>query len=191
MELNRRDFIKASGATIGGVFLFHSLKPDVAQAIGESNKLPLRKRRGEKTTICPYDASGCGFIVATENGKVINIEGDPDHPINNGAGCAKGQSIRELDAQNPRRLTQVLYRAPGASSWQEQTWDWAISTIAQRIKSTRDASFIDNDSSGNMVNRTETIASLGGSALDNEECYLLVKLMRALGLVYIEHHARI
>jgi formate dehydrogenase major subunit len=191
MELNRRDFIKASGAAVGGVFLFRALKPDIVQAIGEPNKLPLRKRRGEKSTICPYDASGCGFIVATENGKVVNIEGDPDHPINNGAGCSKGQSIRELGAENPRRLTQVLYRAPGASSWQEQTWDWAISTIAQRIKNTRDASFITNDSSGNIVNRTEVIASLGGSSLDNEECYLLVKLMRALGLVYIEHHARI
>jgi formate dehydrogenase major subunit len=191
MELSRRDFLKASGIGASSVFIFQALDPEAALAIGEPNRLPLRKRRGEKTTICPYDASGCGFIVETEGGKVVNIEGDPEHPINNGAGCAKGQSIRQLDAQNPRRLSKVLYRAPGATQWQEQTWDWAINEIAQRIKSTRDTSFIERDTGGNLVNRTEAIANLGGSSLDNEECYLLVKMMRALGLVYIEHHARI
>jgi formate dehydrogenase major subunit len=191
MELSRREFLKASGIGVGGAFLFQALNPEAVLAIGTPRHLPLRKRRGEKTTICPYDASGCGFIVDTEDGKVVNIEGDPDHPINNGAGCAKGQSIRQLDAQNSRRLSKVLYRAPGASQWQEQTWGWAINEIAQRIKNTRDSSFIQTDNGGNLVNRTEAIANLGGSALDNEECYLLVKLMRALGLVYIEHHARI
>jgi len=85
----------------------------------------------------------------------------------------------------------VLYRAPNDTVWQEKTWGWAMSEIADRIKTTRDTTFIETDSNGNLVNRTEAIASLGGSALDNEECYLLVKLMRALGLVYIEHHARI
>jgi formate dehydrogenase major subunit len=162
-----------------------------ALSIGGPRSLPLKKTRGERTTICPYDASGCGFIVATENGKVVNIEGDPEHPINNGAGCAKGQSLRQLGAQNPQRLNKVLYRAPGGTNWQEKSWDWAIEQIARRIKDTRDASLIEKDNTGNTVNRTETITSLGGSALDNEECYLLVKLMRALGLVYIEHHARI
>jgi formate dehydrogenase major subunit len=191
MELSRREFLKASGIGVGGAFLFQALNPEAVLAIGTPRHLPLRKRRGEKTTICPYDASGCGFIVDTEDGKVVNIEGDPDHPINNGAGCAKGQSIRQLDAQNSRRLSKVLYRAPGASQWQEQTWGWAINEIAQRIKNTRDSSFIQTDNGGNLINRTEAIANLGGSALDNEECYLLVKLMRALGLVYIEHHARI
>jgi formate dehydrogenase major subunit len=191
MELSRREFLKASGLGVGGAFLFNVLNPDIALAIGEPGRLPLRKRRGEKTTICPYDASGCGFIIATEDGRVVNIEGDPEHPINNGAGCAKGQSIRQLGAENPQRLKNVLYRAPNDTAWQEKTWDWAISEIADRIKTTRDATFIEKDSSGNLVNRTEAIANLGGSALDNEECYLLVKLMRALGLVYIEHHARI
>lgn len=191
MELSRRDFLKASGAGVGGVFLLDMLDPQKVQALGGPRRLPLRKKRGEKTTICPYDASGCGFIVATEDGKVVNIEGDPEHPINSGAGCAKGQSIRQLGAENPRRLSKVLYRAPGGTQWQEQTWDWAIGEIAKRIKSTRDASFIEKDGSGNMVNRTEAITNLGGSALDNEECYLLAKLMRALGLVYLEHHARI
>lgn len=190
MELSRRDFLKASGAGIGGIFLLGALNPDIAQA-RPPRFLPLKKRIGEKTTICPYDGSGCGFIVAAQNGKVVNIEGDPDHPINRGAGCAKGASMRQLSADNPWRLSKVLYRRPGGTEWEETTWDWALPEIARRIKDTRDASFIGKDSSGNTVNRTEAIANLGGSALDNEECYLLAKLTRALGLVYIEHHARI
>jgi len=190
MELSRRDFLKASGASMGGVFLFGMLNSDVALA-GTHPVLPLKKQIGEKTTICPYDASGCGFIVGEENGKVVNIEGDPDHPINRGGGCAKGASMRQLSADNPWRLSKVLYRPPGGTDWQETSWDWALNEIAHRIKDTRDNNFTEKDSGGNLVNRTEAIANLGGSALDNEECYLLAKLTRALGLVYLEHHARI
>ena len=160
-------------------------------ASADIRRIPLKKRIGEKTTICPYDASGCGFVVAAENGKVVNIEGDPDHPINRGAACAKGASLRQLSADNPRRLSKVLYRRPGGTIWEEKSWDWAIDEITRRIKSTRDSNFIEKDSQGRIVNRTEAIAHLGGSALDNEECYLLTKLNRALGMVYIEHHARI
>ena len=191
MELNRREFLKASGAGMGGFILLRSLEPDAVLPRRSKRASSLLKKIGEKTTICPYDASGCGFIVAAENGKVVNIEGDPDHPINRGAACAKGASMRQLSADNPWRLSKVLYRAPGGADWEEKSWDWALDTIAHRIKDTRDASFIKKDSKGNVVNRTEAIACLGGSALDNEECYLLVKLARALGLVYIEHHARI
>jgi formate dehydrogenase major subunit len=190
MELSRRDFLKFSGTGVGALLLFRGLGARGSPGAA-AGAIPLKKQIGEKTTICPYDASGCGFIVATETDKVVNIEGDPEHPINNGAGCAKGQSIRQLDAQNPMRLSKVLYRAPGGTAWQEQTWDWAIDQITRRIKDARDGSFIVTDSAGNLVNRTEAIANLGGSALDNEECYLLAKLMRALGIVYLEHHARI
>ena len=191
MELSRRDFLKASGAAgIGGVFLFGSLDSTAVLA-GSQKTLPLKKKIGEKTTICPYDASGCGFIVAAEDGKVVNIEGDPEHPINRGGACAKGASMRQLSADNPWRLSKVLYRRPGGSDWEETSWDWAMTEIARRIKDTRDANFVEKDSSGNLVNRTEAIANLGGSALDNEECYLLSKLTRALGVVYLEHHARI
>lgn len=190
MELSRRDFLKASGVGVGGIFLLGALNPDVALA-KPAEALPLKKKIGEKTTICPYDGSGCGFLVAAENGKVVNIEGDPDHPINRGAACAKGASLRQLSADNPWRLSKVLYRAPGASDWEEKDWNWALDQITRKIKDTRDASFIEKDSQGNVVNRTEAIANLGGSALDNEECYLLSKLARALGIVYLEHHARI
>jgi formate dehydrogenase major subunit len=191
MELSRRDFLKASGAGIGGIFLLGTLSDGVAVA-SPPKRIPLKKRLNETSTICPYDASGCGFLVDTSpDGKVLNIEGDPDHPINRGAACAKGASMRQLSADNPWRLSKVLYRPSGGADWEPVTWDWALDTIARRIKDTRDASFIEKDKEGNVVNRTEAIANLGGSALDNEECYLLSKLTRALGVVYLEHHARI
>jgi len=190
MELNRRDFLKASGAGMGSVFLLKLLDSEVAIA-GPPRSIPLRKKIGEKTTICPYDGSGCGFLVTAENGKVVNIEGDPDHPVNRGAACAKGGTLRQLSADNPWRLRKVLYRRPGGKEFEEKSWDWAITEIAKRIKKTRDADFIEKDSKGNIVNRTETIANIGGAALDNEECYLLVKLARSLGIVYLEHQARL
>ena len=190
MELNRRDFLKVSGTGVGGAFLVGALNPDIALA-SPVEAQPLRKQIGEGYTICPYDGSGCGFLVASENGKVVNIEGDPDHPVNRGGNCAKGASMRQLSADNPWRLSHVLYRPPGGADWEEASWDWAIDKIARNIKDTRDRSFITTDSSGGLVNRTEAIGNFGGSALDNEECYLLSKLTRALGIVYLEHHARI
>jgi len=190
MKLNRRDFLKASGVGVGGIFLLGTLDTDKALA-GAAKALPLKKQIGEKSTICPYDGSGCGFLVAAQNGKVVNIEGDPDHPVNRGGGCAKGATMRQLSADNPWRLTKPLYRRPGGTEWEEKSWDWAIDRIARNIKDTRDNNFTAKDSAGNLVNRTDAIANLGGSALDNEECYLLAKLNRALGVVYLEHHARI
>lgn len=189
MKLNRRDFLKAGGATMGGILMLNTLGLKTSAAA--PRVITLQKKIGEKVTICPYDASGCGFIVAAENGKVINIEGDPEHPINRGAACAKGASMRQLSADNPRRLSKVLYRRPGGADWEEKSWDWALDEVARRLKDTRDASFIEKNAQGRVVNRTEAIANLGGSALDNEECYLLAKLTRALGVVYLEHHARI
>lgn len=187
MELSRRDFLKASGAGMAGIVL---LGAPGRQELAAYRRMPLEKPVGECTTICPYDASGCGFIVGAQDGKVVNIEGDPEHPINNGAGCAKGAGLRQLSADNSRRLRDVLYRAPGAADWENVSWEWALDQIAMKIKATRDANWIAEDE-GNTANRTEAIGCLGGAALDNEECYLLVKMMRALGLVYIEHQARI
>jgi len=189
MELNRREFLKLGGATTAGILIIKPLGFERVLAAPKGSIV--KKRIGEKTTICPYDASGCGFLVAAEGGKVINIEGDPDHPINLGAACAKGASLRQLAADNPRRLSKVLYRAPGGTEWQEKSWDWTLERIATKIKETRDAQWREKDDDGYRVNRTEAIASVGGAALDNEECYLLVKMLRSLGLVYIEHQARI
>ncbi len=190
MELSRRSFLKASGAGLGSLFALGALKdePVMARSLKEE---PLKKSIGEFTTICPFDGSGCGFIIGSRNGKVENIEGDPDHPVNQGGGCAKGQSIRQLAADNPRRIKYPLYRAAGSTEWEQKSWDWTISEIAKRIKATRDAGFVTKDDKGRTVNRAETIANIGGAGLDNEECYLLSKFARSLGIVYLEHQARL
>ena len=192
MELSRRDFLKAGGAGMGGIIIWQALGSKSTAA--SSKAFSLTKKIGEKTTICPFDGSGCGFIVASEEQggklKVVNIEGDPEHPVNNGAGCAKGAALRQLSADNPRRLTRPLHRRPGATEWEQVEWDWALDEIAKKIKATLDANWIATDE--NLpANRTEAIGCLGGAALDNEECYLLSKMARALGIVNLEHQARI
>ena len=194
MKIDRREFLKLGGAGMGGIVLFKKLGSTSSQNV-TSGAIPLRKRFGETLTICPYDGTGCGFIVASDGKNVTNVEGDPEHPINRGGACSKGASLSQLRTvdgkDNPRRLTQVLYRGPGGTEWEPKPWDWAIEQIAKKIKSTRDANWTTTDDQGFTVNRTEGIASVGGSALDNEECYLLVKMLRSLGMVYVEHHARI
>ncbi len=192
MDLSRRDFLKLSGLTTGATLL-----PRNAAAVAKGSKLKLHKAIGETPTICPFCAVGCGLVVAaTADGKqVVNIEGDPEHPINQGSLCSKGMSIAQLNTVdgeiNPHRLQKVKYRAGGTDKWTELEWDEALGMIAERIKTTRDEHFIATDGEGRTVNRLEAIASLGGAALDSEECSLIVKAMRALGLVYIEHQARI
>lgn len=192
MNLSRRDFLKISGVATGGLLL----PSGVALASGAySGNLQLHKPVGETPTICCFCGVGCGAIVAAADGVVLNIEGDPDHPINQGSLCSKGMAMAQLNAVNGKtnenRLTKVKYRAPGSDRWEEKDWGWAIAEIAKRIKATRDEHFITVDAEGRTVNRVEAIASLGGAALDNEECSVITKAMRALGLVYLEHQARI
>ena len=123
-------------------------------------------------------------------GKVVNIEGDPDHPISRGSLCSKGGTLSQL-ANSEERVTKPRYRAPNSDKREDVEWDWALEQIARKIKDTRDQNFIEKDDQGRLVNRLEAIAHVGSAALDNEECSILVKMMRALGLVYIEHQARI
>ena len=191
MNLSRRDFLKLTGAALAGGLLL----PSDAAASGLVARFPLHKPIGETPTICCFCGVGCGAIVAAGTDVVINIEGDPDHPINQGSLCSKGMSLAQINTVdgklNPHRLQKVKYRAPGSDHWEEKSWDWALEEIARRVKATRDKYFIATDSEGRTVNRVEAIASLGGAALDNEECSLISKANRALGLVYIEHQARI
>ena len=187
MKLNRRDFFKFSGASIGSMVIFNHLASGEVQAAPK--EFPLKKRVKETTTICCYCSVGCGAIVSSYEDGIIKIEGDPDHPINEGSLCPKGQAmsqIRQVDGKlNQYRLSKPLYRAPNATEWEEKSWEWMIDKIARRVKDTRDRNW--NASSG----RTDAIASLGGGELDNEECYLLSKMNRALGVVYLEHCARL
>jgi len=185
MNISRRGFLKLSGGTLAAAGIGTSFGVKSAYA------KPLKVRHArEVPTICCYCGVGCGIICHVSNGKVINTEGDPNHPINQGSLCSKGTALYQI-ANNDKRLNKVLYRAPGADSWKEVSWDWALDKIAKNVKKTRDSGFVRTNSKGQLVNRVENIASLGGAALDSEEVYSLVKFKRALGLVYLEHQARI
>ena len=190
MDLNRREFIHVSGlATMAGAL--NSLGLDLSLTEAHAATLNIEGAQ-VTTTICPYCAVGCGLNVHTDKrtGMIVNVEGDPEHPISEGALCAKGAALYQL-AVNPNRVTQVLYRKPFSEKWEVKSWDWALDKIAANVKKSRDARFISKNEKGQVVNRTEEIAHVGSAALDNEECWLLQGMMRALGLVYIEHQARI
>ena len=187
MGISRRTFLKGLGSGITAV----GLSDVVLTRAGWAGVVapPKTKDSQVTTSICPFCGVGCGLIAQTKGGKLINVEGDPDHPINEGTLCSKGQAVLEV-VTSPLRLKKVRYRAPGSDHWEEKPLDWAMKTLAQRVQATRDASFMAK--SGNVtVNRTEALASIGGAALNNEECYLLAKLARSLGIVYLEHQARL
>jgi anaerobic selenocysteine-containing dehydrogenase len=188
MKISRRSFLEATGASTLGTAI--SLLGPAGEKVKAAEVPPMKTAHTKQsTTICPFCAVSCGLIVSTQEGKVVNTEGDPDHPISEGSLCSKGMSLYQV-VVNDRRLRNVLYRAPGSDHWEEKPWEWALPEIAKRIKKTRDVSLIHKE--GNkIVNRTDGIACLGGAALDNEECYLYSKLARALGITYLEHQARI
>ena len=190
-RVSRRDFLKLSTAGAGGSSLL--LAAGLGPAEGASD-FKLHKKIGESFTICPYCSCGCGMVIATdETGHVINAEGDPDHIVNRGVLDPKSIAVRQLST-SPLRLHKVMYRAPGSTEWEEKTWDWAIGEIAMRIKNTRDRSWVETvkvDGKDAPVNRTDGLAWLGGAANNSEDCYLSSKLARALGVVYLEHQARI
>ncbi len=190
-KLSRRSFLKLSAAGAGGGSLL--LAAGLAPAEARSS-VDLHKKIGEAQTICPYCSCGCGVIVATnEEGRATNVEGDPDNPINRGRLDPKSIALRQL-LNSPLRLKNVMYRAPRATDWEVKDWDWAMARIGEKIKQTRDASWVPtvkvNDKDV-TVNRTEGIAWMGGAANNSEEGYLSSKLARSLGVVYLEHQARI
>lgn len=194
MRVNRREFIQISGAAAAGLALSSCAGKGglFAPARDQAKALQIQDAK-ETTTICPYCAVGCGAIVHTsQTGKkrAINVEGDPDHVINRGSLCSKGAALRQL-AENSERITHPMYRAPYAKEWKKVSWDWALTEIAKRVKATRDATFQAKNAKGQIVNRTMGIASVGSAAIDNEECWIYQALLRAAGLVYIEHQARI
>ncbi len=194
-ELTRRDVLKvgAGGAALGGL---SALGFNVAVAEATTVKQELRLEGATVShSVCPYCAVGCSLLAYTRkarNGKaeLLQIEGDPDSPINEGTLCPKGASAMEL-AISKRRLQTPLYRAPRAREFKRISWDDALDRLAQRIKAARDRTFVTKDDGGNVVNRTEGLAFAGGAAFSNEEGYLATKLMRGLGLVYLEQQARV
>ncbi len=142
-------------------------------------------------SVCPYCAVGCSQRVYHREGRLLSIEGNEDSFINRGTLCPKGSATSGL-VQNEHRLTGVRYRAPYSDRWEDKPLDWAMDRIADRVKHTRDRSFVHKTPDGRVVNRMTSIAHLGGATLDNEENYLIKKLFTAgLGMVFVENQARI
>jgi formate dehydrogenase major subunit len=193
--------LKLAGGSLAGTAMASAaglgLNVQSAYAFGES--VP-RKVGRQVPTVCPYCAVGCGQIATVDeaSGKIIDVQGNADSPINQGTLCPKGAATFQL-IDNPLRETKVKYRAPGSSQWEEKPLDWAMDRIAQLFKQTRDANFNETqpvaDASGQSVSKrvmnTYAIASLGGATMDNEWNYIHQKLMHACGVVYLENQARI
>ncbi len=165
----------------------------VPNPISERTRQAHARIRGASVAIgvCPYCAVGCSQLIYTKGGRVVDIEGNYESPINGGTLCPKGAATYGLIA-SPLRVTRVKYRAPYSDRWEERPLDWAMERIAQLVKQTRDASFQEKNADGVIVNRTLAIGHLGGATLDNEENYLIKKLFTAgLGIVAVENQARI
>jgi formate dehydrogenase major subunit len=165
-----------------------SREPYSLETLGKASRL-----RGADVTrgICPYCAVGCGQLIFSKGGEIIDIEGDPESPISGGHLCPKGANAYQL-AVNSHRVREVMYRAPYSDKWETRTMEWALEQIAQRVKKTRDADFTTRDEQGRLLNSVRSIGSLGGATIDNEENYLIKKLLGGgLGVVSIENQARI
>lgn len=141
-------------------------------------------------SVCPFCAVGCGQLVYTRGGELVDIEGNPRSPINQGTLCPKGASSRQL-VQQPGRLTKVKYRRPGGTEWEELELEQAMDMIAERVIAARENGWQETDGHGRRVDRTLGFAHLGGATLDNEENYLIKKLFAAMGAIQIENQARI
>ena len=192
----RREFLARTGVLAGGGILGGLVSLGLDPEPVRAATVPLAwKIQNTKTvpSICPYCAVGCSILLRARDGKLVNLEGNPDSPISRGNLCPKGAASFQLTV-NPERQTKCLYRRPGGTAWEALSLERAMEMIADRVKRTRDATFAHTrtvDGRTAVVNNTLAIASLGGATMDNEWNYLQCKLMRALGVVYLENQARI
>ena len=210
MKVSRRNFLWLSGAVVAG-----SLAAKLGCAPEEPEVTPdpdeptpdvsiddvFRIEYAETVSeICPICGVGCGVLSFVEDGKIVAIEGDPDHPINEGALCSKGAGIYNMyyhydekgePVPNPQRVTEVMYRAPGSSEWEVKDWDWAIEEIAKRTKATRDEYFTELDTDGGVLNHCAALSWVGTAMCTNEENYLYQKFCRAMGINNLDHCARL
>jgi formate dehydrogenase major subunit len=191
MDLSRRDLLRLSvaggaGTALGGLI---ASGVDLAPVVAEAQQLRIKDAK-VTPSVCPFCAVGCATLVHTVNGQIVNIEGDPRSPHNEGTLCPKGAATFQLHI-NPNRPVQVLHRAPGAADWEVWDLERAMNRVAELVKETRDDTFIERLSNGKVVNATTAIFSLGGATLDIEFNHIHQKLMRGLGIVAIENQARI
>lgn len=193
MDISRRGFLRVAAA--GGLGV-SALGFDLKPAYAASRQLKIKNAR-EYKTVCPYCAVGCGTIAYVHGSgglntvpTVVHVEGDPDNPINGGTLCPKGAAQMQL-AISPRLRKSPVFREARSSEWKEVSWDFAMEWFARRFKDSRDATFVERDARGRTVNRCEGIAWVGSATVANEDAYLIAKTMRGLGLIYIDHQARI
>jgi len=189
MSISRRKWIKSLA---GGAGLTFAVGGEVSSGLASTEDPKLAGTK-EFTTVCNFCSCGCGMVARVRDGDLLNLEGDPDHVINQGALCSKGAAMIEVH-KSSRRLKTPLYRAPGASRWQEISWNDAFTRIAQKLKDIRDRNWTALQKDGEKeypVNRTDAIALLGGAQSTNEEAYLWNKMGRLLGTNFIEHQARL
>lgn len=191
--VTRRDFFKLAGAGAGTAAI-SALGFDLAEATQVKQQLRIAGAT-EAHSLCPYCAVGCSLIAFTRkradgSTEILQLEGDPDSPVNEGRLCPKGASAMSI-ATSSRRVAQPLYRSPGESAWKSVSWDFMLDRIARLIKDSRDRTFVTQDAGGNTVNRCDGIAFAGGAAFSSEEGYLATKVMRGLGVVHIEQQARL
>ena len=192
MPVSRRGFLRRIGPAAGLTAFGFDARPALAQA----RELKIA-RTTETRSVCPYCAVACGVIIHTLGDRagnvlptVVHIEGDPDSPINRGALCSKGVTLKQF-VVNDLRLTRPLYRAAGSNAWKPIGWDEAIDRMAGLIKQTRDRGFEARDPQGRLVNRLPNLGIIGGCTDTNEINYLLGKFRFALGVLAYENQARL
>jgi len=186
--INRREWFRASVGGGVGLALAGLLDMPILKAAAGEFKL---SEVSEYTPSCNFCSCGCGMIASVREGKLIAMEGDYDHIVNRGSLCVKGIFATHA---SPNRLTTPRYRAPGSDRWEDISWENAVERIAQKIRKTRDATWIATEKLGDAevpVNRTDAIAFMGGAQNTNEECYLFQKAARLLGTAFVEHQARL
>ena len=185
MAMNRRDWMKRAGFAVGALLVTPTeATPEVKQQLEGAT---------EFTTACNFCSCGCGMVGHVKDGKLINLEGDPEHVINEGALCSKGAAMIATHTSD-QRVTSPMYRAPGSDQWQKISWQEAMTKVSGKIKQVRDANWIATEKDGDQeyaVNRTDALAFLGGAQSTNEECYLWTKMVRVFGSNFLEHQARL
>ncbi len=190
VTVSRRDLLRLTVGGTGGLTLLGLVDVPAARAATQAMKL---SEVSEFTTSCNFCSCGCGMVATVRDGKLITMEGDVDHPVNGGSLCVKGISMFATHT-SPKRLVTPRYRPPGSDHWEDISWQQAAEKIARKIRKTRDENWIATEKVDGVdvpVNRTEAIAFLGGAQNTNEECYLFQKAARLLGLVFVEHQARL
>ena len=188
MKSTRRDFLKGIGA--GTVCLtLGQLGCSMNEVHDYVGQLKIEGAK-EVISVCPFCSVCCQVIGYVKDGKLVSTEGDPDFPVNEGALCAKGAALFTMYTSH-HRLTKPLYRAPYSDKWEEKDWEWTLNQIARKVKDARDKDLILKNEKGQTVNRLESIFMMGTSHASNEECAVIHQCMRGLGVVHMDHQARV